>query len=172
MIGTKMKKAGCKIKGSNWERDIAKFLSQVFGGNFMRSMNSGAYIGGTNRFRKDYMSTSQKLAAKGDIIPPDHLSRMVIEAKSYKDFPFNQLMSDGQCKRIDEWINQTLDCVEDSDVWFLIFKINNMGSYVCFRKSLYDNFVLGNHTIYSDYIITDMKTFFVDNKKTIEALCA
>jgi len=171
MTITKKKGSPSKRKGSTWERAICKFLGDVIGGSFIRVPNSGAFIGRSNSVRKDYLSGGQIRAAKGDIIPPDNLPKLVIEAKSYKDFPFHQLMSPGNCKQIDEWISQTKDCIDDGDVWFLIIKINNKGSYICYENKLKDEFVIGNHVCYNDYIVTEMETFVKENKDTIIRLC-
>ncbi len=45
-----------KNKGSSFERDIARQLSELFGESFIRVTNSGAYIGGKNTTRKDTLS--------------------------------------------------------------------------------------------------------------------
>lgn len=159
-----------KIKGSTWERTLCKFLSETLGGNFMRTPNSGAYIGRSNSHRKQQMSASQILAAKGDIIPPDTMKKMVVEAKSYKNFPFHQLLT-GQCRQLDEWISQTLDCVDEGDVWFTIFKIDRTGSFVAY-PSVYDaHFQLTDHCHYTLYTIVEMTQFFRSNAEAIRHLC-
>lgn len=158
-----------KNKGSQWERDIAKFLSTTLGGSFIRTPHSGAYVGGKNAYRKDSLSDGQINASKGDIIPPDDL-KMVIEAKAYKDFAFHQLLT-GNCRQLDEWIAQTLVCIVEGDIWFTIFKINNKGSYVCFSKDHAGHFTLVDHCTYKDYIVTDMRSFFETNAKAVQVLC-
>lgn len=158
-----------KNKGSQWERDIAKFLTATLGGSFIRTPHSGAYVGGKNAHRKDTLSDGQIAASKGDIIPPDDL-KMVIEAKAYREFPFHQLLS-GSCRQLDEWIAQTLVCISEGDVWFTIFKINNRGSYVCFSDEYAGVFALGHHARYQSYIVTEMKPFFEANSIKIQLLC-
>lgn len=162
-----------KIKGNSWERDICKFLGTTLGGNFMRVPNSGAFTGGMNSFRRSRLSDTQVRNSKGDIIPPDHLKHMVIEAKSYKDFTFHLLLSD-ECKQLDTWIKQTLDAVDEGDNWFTIFKINRKGSYVVFDKNLIQKhqLVLASHVIYKDYAICDFESFFTNNKDVILSICA
>ena len=39
-----------KAKGSGFEREIAKYLSEKYGESFIRAPGSGAYIGGKNQF--------------------------------------------------------------------------------------------------------------------------
>lgn len=161
-----------KNKGNSWEREICKFLSDTFGGNFMRVPNSGAFTGGLNAHRRASMSDTQVRNAKGDIIPPDHLPKLVIEAKNYKDFAFHQLLSP-ECKQLDTWIKQTLDTVDVGDVWFTIFKITRRGSYVAFDKKMVEqhNFKLPNHCIYKTYVVCDMKDFFEINRTIILSIC-
>ena len=47
-----------KAKGSSYERDLAKFLSEKYNGSFVRVPNSGAYIGGSNFHRACLLYTS------------------------------------------------------------------------------------------------------------------
>ena len=42
-----------KAKGSSWERDVAKFLTTLYGETFIRAPGSGAYVGGVNTKRKE-----------------------------------------------------------------------------------------------------------------------
>ena len=44
-----------KAKGSGWERDVARFLSGLYGETFIRAPGSGAYVGGVNKSRKEYL---------------------------------------------------------------------------------------------------------------------
>lgn len=166
-----IKKNKSKIKGSTWERDICKILSEHFDGSFTRTNCSGALIGGKNAFRKEIFSNGQIKASKGDIIPPDFLPKLVIEAKSYKEFSFNQLITAGSYSLLDTWISQTIECIEENDVWFLIFKITNKSSYICFEKKYINEFVLDNHCIYKNYVITEFKPFVETNKLKILELC-
>lgn len=161
-----------KNKGKAWERDICDILSSNLGGSFTRVPNSGAYIGGFNNYRRNALSNTQIMLSKGDIIPPDNLSKMVIEAKSYKEFPFHQLITKGDCKQLDEWITQTLDCVEIDNIWFVIFKINNKSSYIVFKKEYNNIFKLENYCIYKDFIVTEFKPFVEQNVQEIIKLCS
>lgn len=73
-----------KNKGKSWERDICKFLGNTLGGSFIRVPNSGAFIGGSNASRKVMLSDGQVRQAKGDIVPPDELIKLNIEAKTIR----------------------------------------------------------------------------------------
>lgn len=151
-----------KNKGNLWERQLCKTLAGLFNGNFMRVPNSGALIGGKNKKRIEYMSAGQVKLSKGDIIPPDHMPRLVIECKNYRDFPWHQIYTQ-DVVYLEKWIAQTLEPLEPGDFWLLCFKITNRGQYVVFDKKLLDKFVVNNHTVYKDYIITDLMSFLENN---------
>ena len=84
-----------KNKGSGYEREMAKFLSELYDGSFVRVPGSGAYIGGKNQVRTVVLSEGQVRSFKGDIVPPDDWKYFNSECKFYADFPFHQLFSDG-----------------------------------------------------------------------------
>ena len=48
-----------KNKGSGFEREVSKYLSDLYGENFMRAPGSGAYTGGTNSHRKQILHEGQ-----------------------------------------------------------------------------------------------------------------
>ncbi len=171
-----------KQKGNSWEREICSFLGSTLGGNFMRVPNSGAFLGGKNSFRKSFLSEGQQRAAKGDIIPPDELSKLNIEAKNYADIAFHQIIN-GNCKQLDNWIDQTEEPADDDDVSFTIFKITRKGSWVAFKTTLLEDFDMSklSYVTYRknlgmenqcDYIITDFETFFKENVEKVKELGA
>lgn len=169
-----------KQKGTGWELEICKFLGSTLGGNFQRVPNSGAFLGKSNSHRKSFMSVTQVRAGKGDIIPPDHLPKLNIEAKNYADISFSQIIN-GNCKQLDNWIEQTEQPADDSDISFTIFKITRKGSWVVFKESLQDNFLLSSHVLYikneslpqeTRYIVTDHEKFFINNRDKIIEIAA
>lgn len=160
-----------KTKGNSWERECCKILEKHLGGSWIRVPNSGAYIGGSHSYRKSFLSDSQNKIMKGDIIPPDEFPKFVAECKNYKSFSFHLLLSN-ENKQIDGWIKQTTDCVSDNDIWFLFIKVTRTGSYVCFDSKLKSLFLLGNHAVYKNYIVTDMNDFIEQNKDVIKKLCS
>ena len=81
-----------KSKGKSWERDVCVFLSKLYNDSFIRVPNSGAYTGGKNEFRKEYLTDEQIKLSRGDIIPPSSFCNFVVEAKNYAEFPFHQLV--------------------------------------------------------------------------------
>ena len=50
--------------------EVAKKLSVRYGETFIRTPGSGAFIGGTNSARKDYLTEENIRTFKGDITPP------------------------------------------------------------------------------------------------------
>lgn len=159
-----------KAKGNAWERDVAKHLSSIFDANFTRVPTSGAMTGGANAFLLEKLSKSQKLLLEGDIIPPDHLYKMKIECKSHKTFSFSGLFTEN--KLIDSWIEQS---ISSDKVWFLVFKINNQGKFVCFNRNVFktcDQLCDRSYMLYKEhYYITSMTGFFEKYKGNLLRLC-
>ena len=121
-----------KNKGNTWERDVAKFLSELYGESFIRAPGSGAYVGGTYTHRKQFLHEGQIRSFKGDIIPGQSFPRLNIEAKSYKDFPFHQLFT-GSVVHLENWLTQLMDSADTGDVNLLIMKFNRKGKFVAFN---------------------------------------
>ena len=69
-----------------------------------------------NAARKAALSAGQTVVMKGDIVPPDHLPRLVLECKSYKEFRFHQLMQPGRMPQLDQWAEQCRAVVDPADV--------------------------------------------------------
>jgi len=118
-----------KAKGNGWEREVADFLSELYGESFVRVPNSGAFIGGKNSYRKSNLSEQQIRSFKGDIIPGPSFPNLNLEAKFYKDFAFHQVLQ-GSCKQLDDWINQMLTTCDESDINILAMKFNRKGSFI------------------------------------------
>ena len=115
-----------KAKGSGFEREVAKFLSDLYGESFIRAPGSGAYIGGKNQSRTQVLHEGQIRSFKGDIVPGQSFPKFNAECKSYADFPFHQLYTGG-CKVLDGWIDQMMDVAEDGDLNILFMKFNRKG---------------------------------------------
>ena len=71
-----------KTKGKSWERDVCLFLSELYDESFIRVPGSGAFIGGSNQFRKETLSTEQIKLSRGDIIPPNDYPYFLVEYQS------------------------------------------------------------------------------------------
>jgi hypothetical protein len=163
-----------KNKGSSFERDVAKRLSELFGESFIRVTNSGAYIGGKNTARKDTLSEAQIRHSKGDIVPGPSFGRMNAEAKNYADFPFHQLFT-GSCKQLDGWIEQMLEVADEGDFNILFMKFTRKGTFVAVPHSQNWDPTLSSFTYRSQrhkvWQIFDLEQFLNNNKDSIAALC-
>lgn len=159
-----------KAKGNAFERDVAKHLSEVFDTNFTRVPTSGAMTGGMNSYVLERLTDNQKLLLEGDLIPPDHMTKLKIECKSHKNFSFPKMFE--QNKLLDSWIEQARS---RDKIWFLIFKITNQGTYVCFTRNVFKtccNLESENYMCYAKYYyITSMTGFFEKHKTSLLQLC-
>jgi len=161
-----------KNKGSSFERDIARRLTELFGESFIRVTNSGAYIGGKNTHRKDNLSEAQIRHSKGDIVPGPSFGRMNAEAKNYADFPFHQLFT-GSCKQLDAWIEQMLEVADEGDFNILFMKFTRKGTFVVVPNHNWDP-TLSSFTYRSRHHvwqIFDLEQFLNNNRDSIAALC-
>jgi len=160
-----------KTKGSSYEREIAKFLSDTYGEPFVRVPNSGAYIGGANSHRKNFLDGNQAKSFKGDITPPDTWAHFNAECKNYADFPFHLLLT-GECKQLDTWLGQLLAVEDTNDINILFIKITRKGRYVCVQSKL--TWVADNFTYYTsqkqgDWMIFEFDSFFLHNTDLLKA---
>lgn len=154
-----------KNKGSGFEREIAKYLSEKYGESFIRAPGSGAYVGGKNQVRKEVLHEGQIRSFKGDVVPGQSFKRMNIECKFYADFPFHLLLT-GECKVIDAWIDQLMDVADTNDVNLLFMKFNRKGKYVCVQSKLTwisDNFIYYTSKKHGDWMIFEFDSFFKHN---------
>lgn len=151
-----------KQKGSGYEREVAKFLSEKYGESFIRAPGSGAYVGGKNQVRKEILHEGQVRSFKGDVVPGHSFKNMNIECKFYKDFPFHLLLT-GECKVLDGWLDQLLDVADPDDVNILFMKFNRKGQYVAVQSKLTwvsDNFLYYTSKKYGDWLIFEFDSFF------------
>ncbi len=163
-----------KAKGSGFEREVAKFLSDLYGESFIRAPGSGAYIGGKNQHRTAVLHEGQVRSFKGDIVPGQSFSKMNIECKFYADFPFHLLLS-GDCKVINTWIEQLMDVAEIGDVNLLFMKFNRKGRYVavqCGSTWITDNFVYYSSSKFGDWLIVEFDDFFQHNSALLKSYSA
>lgn len=154
-----------KNKGSGFEREIAKYLSDKYGESFIRAPGSGAYVGGKNQSRTEVLHEGQIRSFKGDIVPGQSFNRMNVECKFYADFPFHLLLT-GECKVIDAWIGQLMDVADPGDLNILFMKFNRKGRYICVQSSLTwvaDNFTYYTSQKYGDWMIFEFDSFFLHN---------
>lgn len=159
-----------KIKGSSFEREVATFLTKTYNESFIRAPGSGAYVGGKNQSRKEFLHEGQIRSFKGDIVPGLSFSKFNAECKSYADFPFHLALT-GECKLLEAWIEQMMDVAEDNDVNILFMKFNRKGKYVVVQSKLTwisDNFMYYTSKKFGDWIIIEFDHFFKHNKDLLK----
>ena len=166
-----------KTKGNSWEREVASFLTDLYGEPFVRVPNSGAFIGGKNHHRKSNLSEEQIRGFKGDIIPGPSFPKLNIEGKFYADFPFHQVVA-GSCKQLDQWLDQLLTSADEGDINILAMKFNRKGSFIAFQNqhlgiispgSSYITYTNKN-TQYGTWIIQEFNSFWQLNSEAVKSL--
>ena len=140
-----------KAKGGSFEREIAQFLSNLYGESFIRAPGSGAYVGGSNRARKEVLHEGQIRSFKGDIVPGQNFSKLNAECKSYKDFAFHQIFQ-GTVKQLDSWIAQCMEVADEGDFNIIFMKFNRKGTFIAFQHRHQVEFNLGTHITYNSEI--------------------
>jgi len=162
-----------KIKGSGFEREVAKFLSELYGAPFIRAPGSGAYTGGSNSHRRQVLHEGQVRSFKGDIMPPNDYGLLNAEAKFYADFPFHQLFS--TCQQIEQWLDQLMVASDPGDFNILFMKFNRKGRYVAVQASTMWVKSSGYFTYTSPkhgcWMIYNFETFFANNANLVKNLC-
>jgi len=159
-----------KAKGSGYEREIAKYLSEKYGESFIRAPGSGAYVGGKNQTRKEVLHEGQIRTFKGDVVPGQSFKHMNIECKFYADFPFHLLLT-GECKVLDGWLDQLLDVADPGDCNILFMKFNRKGRYVAVQSKMTwvsDNFLYYTSKKYGDWLIFEFDSFFELNTELLK----
>jgi hypothetical protein len=159
------KKVNGKKKGDTYERIVAKDLSKRFNDVFRRVPQSGAFMGGNNRFRnKDLRKDAQEILA-GDLICPQWFP-LIIECKNYKNTPkLQNLMTIGD-KEFDEWVRQAkLESETSGKDWVIIFKITSMRGkqFVALDHKVFDSKVntrTDRYLMYEGTIIIEYNEFF------------
>lgn len=152
-----------KIKGSTWEREVTKHLTELYGQTFVRVPTSGAYLGGSNNHRATTLDQHQLAAHKGDIQPPTGW-RLNIECKNYASIPWHQIIQQ-DCKQLDSWINQLEQVETPGDVNIAFIKISRQGKYVCVQY--FNGLNTTNALQYGRYYVFDLDIFFENNKKAL-----
>jgi hypothetical protein len=160
-----------KAKGSGFEREIAKYLSDLYGESFIRAPGSGAYIGGKNQNRTQILHEGQIRSFKGDIVPGESFPKFNAECKFYSDFSFHLLLS-GEHKVLDSWLEQLLAVADPGDLNILFMKFNRIGRYVAIQCQLTwitDNFFFYGSKKFGDWYIMEFDTFMAQNKDIIKS---
>lgn len=164
-----------KNKGKSWERDFATFLSELYNESFIRVPHSGAYIGGKNSIRKEFLHEGQIRAMKGDIIPPSDWKHFNVECKSYAEFPFHQLFTEGKIGLLESWIEQAMDAADEGDLNLIIMKFNRKGKFVSFPYQNFPDLKASRHIKYESekygaWAFTGFDSFWTLNKEAVKKL--
>jgi Holliday junction resolvase len=164
-----------KAKGGSFEREIAQFLTTTFGETFIRAPGSGAYVGGSNKARKQVLHEGQVRSFKGDIVPGQSFGKLNAECKSYKDFPFHQLFQ-GKVKQLEDWISQCMDVADQGDFSIVFMKFNRKGKFIAFQHRHQVNFNLGTHITYNSknhgtWVFMALEDFFQHNFQQFTEVC-
>jgi hypothetical protein len=159
-----------KQKGNAFERVISDHLTSIFNLKFFRTPGSGAYVGGRNFHRTNELSNSQQLLLEGDIVVPEELDFLKFECKTLKTFSFSSLMENNAI--FESWVEQA---TSEDKLWFLIFKINNRGTFIVYESDLYDGFLhpkkhyvnYYHRGLHRGVVIEKMDGWFEANKDTL-----
>ena len=160
-----------KNKGSGFEREIAKYLSDKYSESFIRAPGSGAYVGGKNQSRTEVLHEGQIRSFKGDIVPGQSFIKMNVECKFYADFTFHLLLT-GESKVIDAWIGQLMDVADPNDLNILFMKFNRKGRYIAVQSKLTwvaDNFTYYTSQKHGDWMIFEFDSFFLHNTDLLKS---
>jgi hypothetical protein len=172
-----------KIKGSSFEREVAKYFSDLYDESFIRNISgSGAFIGGKNFHRAAKLTDSQVLSTRGDIYCPESFANLNIECKSYASFTWHQLFDES--KQLETWINQLMTVSDCYSLNMLCFKITRQGRYVAVpaKVSIIHHqhkqtgmFIDINHMTYTTkyhgvWFIYPFESFLISYKDTVALL--
>lgn len=160
-----------KAKGSGFEREIASYLSKIYNESFIRAPGSGAYVGGVNQARKQFLHEGQVRNFKGDIVPGQSFPRMNAECKFYSDFPFNLLF--GECKQLELWLDQLMAVADPGDFNILFMKFNRKGKFIATTDTNVKT--SGNYFKYTSakhgtWYIQDFDVFWQHNTNIVKQL--
>lgn len=165
-----------KNKGNSWERQVAADLTKLYGETFIRAPGSGAYTGGANTVRKQYLHEGQIRSFKGDIIPGQSFPKMNAECKSYGKFPWHQLFL-GEVKQLETWIEQLMVAADQGDFNILICKITRQLRFIAVQDQrpafIYSNIphIVYNSTKHGNWIICEYDNFWKLNSNQVAKFC-
>lgn len=156
-----------KQKGGAGERELSKIFEQYLGGSFIKTSSSGARVGGQNAIRRTTMSESQVRNHRADIVPPDELSKLVVESKWYKSFDYHKVVKGEDYPILEGWFKELEGDCKQEDIGLLCVKVNNKGWTVFFDQNLSKHFYLNDHVVYRGYIATGLENFLDQNAKQL-----
>ena len=170
---TKRKKGiNSKKKGNNNENECRKIFDERFTfTNFHRSPSSGAFVGGSNFYRKEQLNESQNLVFVGDIYCSRDDFKFTIEHKAYAEASFWDLFNESS--DLHAWMKQAqkdADSVNKSPM--LVVKYNNKKRIVYIHEYIKNTSPVFSHNGWNCYWLEDLlkekDSFFFENIKERE----
>lgn len=153
-----------KIKGSTFERNLAKFLNETYKTNeFARTPMSGALVGRTNWNKVTAMSDSTKASLASDIIVPEFF-KFSVEAKAYKDSPDFANIVKGHDGDLNKWIGKSCyDAIHLHLLPMVTFKINNKGVFFVVPTNIVTRYLceIESYFVYNGYFMVISEKSFV-----------
>lgn len=149
-----------KIKGSTFERDVAKKLNEFFATDqFSRAFGSGAFVGKSNWDKRKGLSTEIKNALAGDIMVPDWFI-FNVECKHYDKSPvYHNLLSINGDVKMNEWLSKSIhDGLNTQTLPLVVFKTTRVftGMALPYIVSIFTN--IQNYCVYKGFAIVDFET--------------
>lgn len=147
---TKRKKGiNSKRKGNSSENEVRKILDERFSfTNFHRSPSSGAFVGGSNFYRKEELNKSQNLVFVGDIYCSREDFKFTIEHKAYAEASFWDLFNESS--DLHSWMKQAEHDAESVGKQpMLIVKYNFHDRIVYLKKNYIDSLDCSNLETYA-----------------------
>ena len=131
-----MKPGGSKIKGHNFERKVAKILSNWWGvkDSFVRTPGSGAYA--------KFVGDDLKERLRCDLITPKEFP-FIVECKCVESFEFHLLLQDFEKSIFKKWMDELEEKINKLNVSYkpmLIFSRNRWKTFIALRKKDYIDF--------------------------------
>jgi len=132
----KKKGAASKPKGSSWERDLAKKLTESTGQEFRRVPLSGAFMGGSNRYKNEGILSGAQEGLSGDIMGPDGWC-FNIECKNTLHYPRFHLMLQTNDSVIDGYLLESMtDAHHSNKIPLLALKRTRRGEFMMVPRNL------------------------------------
>ena len=147
---TKRKKGiNSKRKGNSAENEVRKILDERFSfTNFHRSPSSGAFVGGSNFYRKEELNKSQNLVFVGDVYCSREDFKFTIEHKAYAEASFWDLFNESS--DLHSWMKQAEHDAESVGKQpMLIVKYNFHERIVYLKKNYIDSLDCSNLETYA-----------------------
>lgn len=152
-----------KRKGNSSENEVRKILDERFSfTNFHRSPSSGAFVGGSNFYRKEELNKSQNLVFVGDIYCSREDFKFTIEHKAYAEASFWDLFNESS--DLHSWMKQAEHDAESVGKQpMLIVKYNFHERIVYLKKNYVDSLDCSNLDTYAIFSHNGWYCFWLED---------